>query len=175
MASFCPGVLAAEEKSEFVLGTSQGCLGTSWHVLARLGSDMTCLGRGVWTVAGGTVWRLLLVLCVLLVVCVLWGHGMPRKCDVRVRFPVIPIDYRTVVFFYWTLRNYRVSMFAMPRTMTIGPDVGYTLWFTKRRIMRNPADTLCTNWTSAGILDITIHGVAQHQLLLGSTPRCAFG
>ena len=71
MASFCPGVLAAEEKSEFVLGTSQGCLGTSWHVLARLGSDMTCLGRGVWTVAGGTVWRLLLVLCVLLVVCVL--------------------------------------------------------------------------------------------------------
>ena len=67
MASFCPGVLAADEKSEFVLVTS-------WHVLARLGSDMTCLGRGVWTVAGGTVWRLLLVLCVLLVllvVCVL--------------------------------------------------------------------------------------------------------
>ena len=61
-------LLAAEENSEFVLGTSQGCLGTSWHVLARLGSDMTCLGRGVWTVAGGTM---LLVLCVLLVVCVL--------------------------------------------------------------------------------------------------------
>ena len=27
-------LLAAEENSEFVLGTSQGCLGTSWHVLA---------------------------------------------------------------------------------------------------------------------------------------------
>ena len=50
--SWCAGW---EEKSGFVLGTSQGCLGTSWHVLARLGSDMRYLGRGVWTVAGGTV------------------------------------------------------------------------------------------------------------------------